>query len=73
MAEGYARPELLADVPWLASQLDDPNVRVVDCRYYFDGRDGRAVYDAGHIPGAVHVNWSQELADTTATPPNLAP
>ncbi len=73
MSEEYAHPELLADVEWLAAHLNDPDVRVVDCRYYFDGRDGREVYQAGHIPGAVHVDWSRELADTTQRVPNLAP
>ena len=57
----------------IASHLDDPKLRVVDCRYYFDGRDGHAVYLAGHVPGAVHAEYPTDLSDPTATPPNLVP
>jgi thiosulfate/3-mercaptopyruvate sulfurtransferase len=68
-----AHPELLVSTEWLAAHLDDPKVRVVDCRYYFDGRDGRAVYLAGHLPGAVYAAYPTDLSDPTATPPNLIP
>ncbi len=73
MAHGYARPDLLAETDWLAEHLDDPDVRIVDCRYYWDGRDGRAVYQAGHIPGAVYCDWTVDLADPAQDPPNLIP
>ncbi|MBI3977234.1 MAG: sulfurtransferase [Chloroflexi bacterium] len=73
MTAGYARPELLAETAWLAEHLDDPNLRLVDLRFYFDGRDGHAAYLAGHIPGAVYCNWPQDLADTTGQVKNLAP
>jgi len=46
---GYARPELLADTEWLAGQLDNPRVRVVDAR-------GAEQYAAGHIVGALHLD-----------------
>jgi thiosulfate/3-mercaptopyruvate sulfurtransferase len=69
----YAHPELLVSSDWLAGHLDDPTVRVVDCRYYFDGRDGHAIYLAGHLPGAVHAAYPTDLSDPTATPPNLIP
>ncbi len=49
----------------MASRLGDPEVRIVDCRFAFD-RDMRAEYTAGHLPGAVHVDWSRDLA---APPP----
>lgn len=45
----YARPELLADTEWLAGQLDNPGIRVVDAR-------SEAEYGAGHIAGAVHMD-----------------
>ncbi|MFN8522877.1 MAG: sulfurtransferase [Chloroflexota bacterium] len=53
----------LVSTEWLAAHLDDPNVRVVDCRHYFDGRVGREEYEKGHLPGAVHLDWSNQLAD----------
>lgn len=58
---GWAHPELLVDTDWLAAHLDDPGLRIVDCRHYFDGRVGRDVYAAGHIPGAVYCSWANDL------------
>jgi thiosulfate/3-mercaptopyruvate sulfurtransferase len=46
---------------WLSGHLDE--VRVVDTRWYLDGRSGRAAYAAGHIPGAVWVDIDTELSD----------
>jgi thiosulfate/3-mercaptopyruvate sulfurtransferase len=55
----------LVSTEWLAEHLDDPRVRIVDCRhYYVPGMSGRAEYDRGHIPGAVFFNWSEELKAT---------
>ena len=47
----------------LASRLDDPLLRIIDCRWYL-GRpgDGRAAYDAGHLPRAIHVDADADLA-----------
>ena len=57
---GYARPELLASTEWLADNLDRPGLRVVDVRWRPDGT-GRAAHLAGHVPGAVHLDWSADL------------
>jgi len=46
----------LVDGAWLAGHHRDPDVRVVDLRWYLDGRSGRAAYDAGHVPAAVFVD-----------------
>ncbi|MHB8504337.1 MAG: sulfurtransferase [Acidimicrobiales bacterium] len=35
---------------------------MVDTRWYPDGRDARAAYEAGHVPGAVHVDLDRWLA-----------
>lgn len=69
----YVHPELLAETDWVAAHVDDPRIRLVDCRYYFDGRDGHAIYLAGHLPGAVHAGYPTELSDPSATPSNLIP
>lgn len=45
----YGNPELLAEVDWLAENLDDPLLVVLDMR-------PQAEYNLGHIPGAVQVN-----------------
>lgn len=60
---GWAdRDRYLVSTDWLAAHLDDPNVRIVDCRMYFDGRRGIDAYAQGHIPGADFLDWSTELA-----------
>jgi len=46
-------------IDWLRSHLDA--VVIADCRWYLDGRSGRAAYDAGHIPGAVFVDLDSAL------------
>ena len=46
----------LVDAAWLRRHVDDADVRVIDFRWYLQGRDGRDEYDRGHIPGAVFVD-----------------
>jgi thiosulfate/3-mercaptopyruvate sulfurtransferase len=52
----------LISVERLAARIHDPSLRVVDVRWYL-GRpgDGRAAYDAGHIPGAIYVDLDTDL------------
>jgi thiosulfate/3-mercaptopyruvate sulfurtransferase len=60
MSEGWVnRDRYLVSTEWLAEHLDDPKVRIVDCRYYFDGRVGHEEFAKGHIPGAVHLYYSE--------------
>ncbi|HEY0383306.1 MAG TPA: rhodanese-like domain-containing protein [Candidatus Elarobacter sp.] len=60
------------EVEWLASRLGDPRARVVDARSVPHGGTvqmppGREQYAAGHIPGAVHLDYAEDLSDP-ATP-----
>lgn len=59
----------LVDPTWLAAHLADPDLLVVDCRFTGDRDTSRQAYRDGHIPGAVHVYWLDELcaADTRVT------
>lgn len=57
-----ARPELLATTEWLSETLGRPELRILDVRWRPDG-SARALYDAGHIPGAIHVDWRSEFVD----------
>jgi thiosulfate/3-mercaptopyruvate sulfurtransferase len=52
----------LTSVRDLAARLDDPALRIVDARWYL-GRpgEGRVAYDAGHLPGAIHVDMDTDL------------
>ena len=56
MAE-YARPEVLVDTDWLVAHLDDPKVRIVE------SNEDILLYDQGHIPGAVKIDWVADLND----------
>ena len=61
----FARPELFVSTDDVARRLKDPKVRIVDCRFSFDA-DASKEYLAGHLPGAVHCDWSRDLS---APPP----
>jgi thiosulfate/3-mercaptopyruvate sulfurtransferase len=52
----------LVSVADVVDALGDPALRLVDCRWYL-GRpgDGRAAYDAGHLPGAIHLDIDTDL------------
>src|SRR5258706_5041602 len=56
MAE-YARPEVLVDTSWVADHLNDPKVRIVE------SNEDIMLYDQGHIPGAVKIDWVADLND----------
>lgn len=44
-----------------ADSLPDGAV-LADVRWYLDGRDGRAGYEAGHLPGAIWVDLERDLS-----------
>jgi thiosulfate/3-mercaptopyruvate sulfurtransferase len=50
----------LVSAAWLADHL--ATVRVVDVRWYLDGRSGHAAYLAGHLPGAVWLDVDTDLS-----------
>jgi thiosulfate/3-mercaptopyruvate sulfurtransferase len=50
----------IVDAAWLREHRDA--VVVADVRWYLDDRDGRAAYEAGHVPGAVFVDLDADLA-----------
>jgi thiosulfate/3-mercaptopyruvate sulfurtransferase len=52
----------LVGTEWLASNLGRPDLVVVDMRWREDG-SGRARYEAGHVPGAVYLDWSVDIVD----------
>jgi thiosulfate/3-mercaptopyruvate sulfurtransferase len=53
----YAHPERLVTTSWLAQHLDDPALAVVE------SDEDILMYETGHIPGAVKVDWHTELND----------
>jgi thiosulfate/3-mercaptopyruvate sulfurtransferase len=55
--QAYAHPERLVTTEWLAAHLDDPGLVVIE------SDEDVLLYDTGHIPGAVKVDWHLELND----------
>jgi thiosulfate/3-mercaptopyruvate sulfurtransferase len=51
----------LVSAAWLRDHLADGNLRVIDMRWYTDGRSGRDAYLAGHLPGAVFVDLDRDI------------
>ncbi len=58
--QAYAHPEKLVTTDWLAEHLDDPDVVVVE------SDEDVLLYDTGHIPGAVKIDWHTDLQDPVA-------
>ncbi len=54
---GYAHPDVLVSTEWVAEHLDDPTLRLVE------SNEDILLYDTGHIPGAVKIDWTTELND----------
>jgi len=53
----------LVDTKTLAGHLDDPDWRIVDCRFVLsDLTAGLRAYHAGHIPGAVYAHLEDDLS-----------
>ena len=58
------RPSPIISVAELADRLGDPDLLVLDTRWYLGKPgEGRAAYLAGHIPGAIHLDLDADLAD----------
>ncbi len=56
-ARGYTYPEALVSTDWVAEHLNDSNVRLVE------SDEDVLLYDTGHIPGAVKIDWHTDLQD----------
>jgi len=55
--KGYAHPEVLKDTAWVAAHLTDPKVVLLECN------EDPALYAAGHLPGALELQWTDHLND----------
>jgi len=56
-SRGYVHPGVLVSTDWVADHLDDDGVRIVE------SNEDVLLYDTGHIPGAVKVDWHNDLND----------
>ena len=53
----YANPDVLVTTEWVEEHLDDPEIRIVE------SDEDVILYEVGHVPGAVKVDWHTELQD----------
>ena len=53
----YVHPEVLVSADWVEEHLGDPKVRVVE------SDEDVLLYDMGHIPGSVKIDWQGDLQD----------
>lgn len=56
----YAHPERLVSTDWLAAQLEAGNP---DGIVVLESDEDVLLYDTGHIPGALKLDWHQDLND----------
>ncbi len=61
-------PRDFVEVDWLIDRLDDPRLRIVDARSVPHGGtvampSGREQYASGHVPGALHLDYGEDLSD----------
>ena len=74
MAEEKLASRWLVSTEWLAAQLDDPNVVVLDASYYLANhkRDADAEFLAGHIPGRAALRHRRDLGQVQSPAPHAA-
>jgi thiosulfate/3-mercaptopyruvate sulfurtransferase len=53
----YSHPEALVSTQWVQDHLNDPNIRIVE------SDEDVLLYEQGHIPGAVKLDWHTDLQD----------
>jgi len=53
----YAHPDVLVSTTWLADHLNEPGACLVE------SNEDVLLYDTGHLPGAVHIDWRADLQD----------
>jgi thiosulfate/3-mercaptopyruvate sulfurtransferase len=54
---GYTRTDVLVSTDWVARHLNDPGVRIAE------SNEDPLLYNAGHVPGAVEIDWTRDLND----------
>ncbi|MFN3596827.1 MAG: sulfurtransferase [Rubricoccaceae bacterium] len=60
MPTDYAHPEVLVSTDWVAEHLGETDrVRLVE------SNEDVLLYATGHLPGAVHIDWQNDLQDGT--------
>ena len=61
----------LVSASWLRDHRGEPRLRIIDLRWYMDGRPGDEAYAAAHIPGAAFIDLDRDI--TAAKGPGRHP
>jgi thiosulfate/3-mercaptopyruvate sulfurtransferase len=54
---GYTHPEVLVETGWVAENLNNPNIRLIEAD------EDVLLYEVGHLPGAVKLDWHVDVQD----------
>jgi thiosulfate/3-mercaptopyruvate sulfurtransferase len=54
---GYSQPEVLVTTEWVEAHLGEPSILLIECD------EDLLLYEVGHVPGAVKIDWISELND----------
>ena len=52
---GYKNPQVLVSTSWVAENIDDPSIRLVE------SNEDMLLYRSGHIRGAIEIDWTRDL------------
>jgi thiosulfate/3-mercaptopyruvate sulfurtransferase len=55
----YAHPDSLVTTSWVSDHLRDADLRIIE------SNEDVLIYETGHLPGAVHIDWQRDLQDHT--------
>jgi thiosulfate/3-mercaptopyruvate sulfurtransferase len=56
--ETYSNPEVLCETDWVADNIKNPNIRILEVDY-----DPENAYRQGHLPSAYLVWWRKDIND----------
>lgn len=56
--ETYSHPEVLCETEWVANNINNPNIRILEVDY-----DPENAYRQGHLPSAYLVWWRKDIND----------
>jgi thiosulfate/3-mercaptopyruvate sulfurtransferase len=56
--ETYSNPEVLCETDWVANNIKNPNIRILEVDY-----DPENAYRQGHLPSAYLVWWRKDIND----------
>lgn len=56
--KNYFKKNVLVTTDWVSKNLSNPRIRLIE------SNEDICLYNTGHIPKAVHLNWYKDLQDT---------